>query len=112
MPTLRYTTKLKSVLKRTATNATRRAEVIVAKAARDIEGGAKNRCPVDTGNLKNSIQSRQTGPAAWEVRVGAEYGIYVHDGTRVMRPRPFLVQAVDAERAAFEAAVAQLIRGS
>lgn len=111
---LRMTAQVrKSVLKQMAAQTTRRAETIVAKAARDIESGAKDRCPVGkTGNLKNSIQAQSLGRAEWEVRVGASYGIYVHDGTRRMRPRPFLAQAVNDVRPSFESAVQQLIKGS
>lgn len=98
-------------LKQLSMQAQRRAAIVVAKTATDVEAGAKNHCPVDTGYLKGSIQARQTGPAEWEIRVGAEYGIYVHDGTLAQRPRPFLSQAVEDARPGFEAAVNQLLRG-
>lgn len=88
----------------------RGAGLIVAKTARHVEAGAKNKAPVDTGNLKSSIQSQQIDALTWEIRVGAEYGIYVHDGTFRMASRPFLRQSLDEAEPAFVAAALQLIR--
>ena len=41
-----------------------RAAAAVLKAAHDIEGMAKRVVPVDTGNLKNSIQAAEAGDMA------------------------------------------------
>lgn len=49
-----------------------------------------------TGNLMNSITHSFTEDSA-TVTAGAEYAIYVHEGTRHMTPRPFLVNAAKAE---------------
>jgi HK97 gp10 family phage protein len=92
-----------------------------------VENSAKRNAPVNKsfggGNLRQSIRSQMTGPMQGMVLVGAEYGIYVHEGTRPheirirykkvlankrtgqifgtlvhhpgTRPQPFLQQAID-----------------
>jgi HK97 gp10 family phage protein len=74
---------------------------IVRKAALDIQGNAQVRAPVDTGNLRASIIAREVGPTHWQVRVGAEYGIYVEMGTRHMAAQPYLTPAAEFVRAGF-----------
>jgi len=81
---------------------------VVARTVADIEGQAKLNAPVDTGALRNSIQGAMTGPASGEVAVGAEHGIYVHEGTARMAARPFLQLAAEQVRPGFEAAAAKL----
>ena len=66
-----------------------------------VEAQAKRDCPVDTGRLRASITTEvfATGTDLG-VRVGSNvnYASYVHDGTRYMRGRPFLLRALDAAR--------------
>lgn len=52
------------------------------------EGYAKKLCPVDTGNLRNSITHTVTdsGERAAYVGTNSEYGIYVECGTGVYGP--------------------------
>jgi hypothetical protein len=100
-----------------------RAAAAVAKTGLDIEAGAKERAPVDTGFLMNTIIWLLETAWRGEVRVGAEYGIYVEGGsvhppretksggtTRAytIAPQPFFAPAVEDARPGFEAAVAQL----
>jgi len=51
-----------------------------------VENSAKRNAPVNKsyggGNLRQSIRSQMTGQLHGMVTVGAEYGIYVHEGTR------------------------------
>ena len=51
-----------------------------------IENDAKRNAPVNKrsggGNLRQSIRSMMIGPARGRVEVGADYGIFVHEGTR------------------------------
>lgn len=51
-----------------------------------IESRAKKEAPVNKqsggGNLRQSIRSGMSGLMTGFVEVGAEYGIYVHEGTR------------------------------
>ncbi len=62
-------------------------QAVLATAAR-IEGDAKERAPVDTGALRNSIQHQETGELQAEVGVGAEYGAAVEFGTGVYSTDP------------------------
>lgn len=85
-----------------------KAERIVAKTALDLEGHAKTRAPVDTGFLRASIQALKVGTAHWQVRVGADYGVYVEFGTRYMAAQPYLNPAADAVRGPFIAAMQRI----
>lgn len=66
------------------------ASRIVRKATLDIQAGAVELAPYLTGFLAGSIQSQLITPLHGRITVGADYGIYVHEGTRSMPARPFL----------------------
>ena len=58
---------------------------------------AKKRCPVDTGRLRGSIQyylSKIWGKNYLTIGATAEYAIFVHEGTRKMRKRPFIKDGI------------------
>ena len=71
---------------------------------------AKALCPVDTGALMASIRAERRGPLESAIIAGGggyvnprtlrpvDYARHVHDGTSRTPPRPFLLQAVLAER--------------
>lgn len=63
------------------------SDAVIAAAAR-IEGRAKEMAPVDTGNLRNSIQHRQTGRFEAEVAAHAEYAAAVEFGTGIFSVAP------------------------
>lgn len=86
-----------------------RVESVVAKAATDIEAMAKSLAPVDTGTLRNSIQANKTGPGAWLVTVGVDYGLYVEWGTARMAAQPYLGPAVAHVRPSFMEAMRQVV---
>ena len=55
------------------------------------EGCAKRACPVDTGNLRNSISHAvESGEDAVYIGTNVEYAPYVELGTRRMAAQPFL----------------------
>ena len=56
------------------------------------EGYAQDLCPVDTGNLRNSITHTTDGTAAY-IGTNAEYAPYVELGTRRAAAQPFLKPA-------------------
>jgi HK97 gp10 family phage protein len=95
-----------------ATGLRSQAGLAVSKAARDIQGRAQTKAPVDTGALRNSIQAAQVRPFAWRVTVGAEYGIYQEFGTRRMPARPFFFPAVHEVEPSFIAALSNLVTRS
>jgi len=85
----------------------RNVRAIIKNTAFSIEGSAKVRAPVDTGFLRNSIQSTDASDLEWWVVVGAEYGIFVEYGHHTrggtfVAPQPFLSPAVEKFRGQFE----------
>ena len=58
------------------------------------EGYAKKECPVDTGNLRNSI-TNEVQPSEKAVYIGTnvEYAAYVELGTTRTRAKPYLKPA-------------------
>ena len=62
---------------------------------------AKALCPVATGALRDSIKITRPSNTSTQLSAGgpqAPYAAYVHDGTSRMQPRPFLLQAITAEK--------------
>ena len=70
-------------------------EQILTRWGELAEGYAKMDCPVDTGNLRNSI-TYEVEMAEQAVYVGSdvEYAPYVELGTSRMAARPFLKPAI------------------
>jgi len=74
---------------------------------------AKAFCPVDTGALMSSVRAEMRGGLSAALVAGGggyinprtgrpvDYARYVHDGTSRVPARPFLLQAVIAERLRF-----------
>jgi hypothetical protein len=61
--------------------------------------------PIVTGTLRRSLRSKRLNPAEGVVYSDgqiANYNKHVHDGTRTMRPRRFLTDAVSERRMAIE----------
>lgn len=88
-----------------------RAGQVMAKALGDIQAGAQNRAPVDTGALRNSITHeyrRGGGTLRGEVGPTVNYGGYVERGTSRTRAQPYLRPATDAVLPGYEAALGQL----
>lgn len=83
------------------------------KAGATVERDGKILCPVDTGNLRNSISTTITGSGS-ATEIGAEigptanYGDYVETGTSRMRPQPYMGPAMDRNVPAWVAAIEQI----
>ena len=60
-----------------------------------VEGDAKQFAPVDTGALRNSINTEQVNAMTVHIQDGVEYGIYQELGTRKMKAQPFMIPAVE-----------------
>ena len=91
------TSKLDAIRKRCP----ERAEAVVQKAAQNIERRAKDNAPVDIGALKGSINVKRSGQFSRTIGDGVDYGIYQEYGTVNMGAQPWLIPAVEAERADF-----------
>lgn len=59
-----------------------------------IQRFAKQVTPVDTGVLRASIVTKSLGELSHEVFTNKEYALFVHEGTKFMRGRPFMEQGV------------------
>ena len=71
-----------------------------------IEGKAKRNCPVDTGNLRNSLTTvmdsdRSSNPALGFVGTNVEYAAFVEFGTRHVAAQPYLGPALEDARRRF-----------
>lgn len=58
------------------------------------EGYAKLKCPVDTGNLRNSLTHTQEGDRTEVIGTNVSYAPYVELGTRRQSAQPYLKPAV------------------
>lgn len=78
------------------------------------EGFAKRKCPVDTGNLRNSITHEVNlggvgGHAAY-VGTNVEYAAYVELGTRRTQAQPFLRPAATEHGSTYRSIIERNLR--
>ena len=66
----------------------------IAKSIFAIQGTSMMNTPVDTGRLRASHQT-MFQPLRGVLDVTAGYAVFVHEGTRYMKARPFLLDAVN-----------------
>ena len=76
---------LQKALKRLAEQCPQRTEEALTQACLDIEAEAKERCPVDTGELRRSITSdvikEDEGHYVGRVGTNLYYSVFLHEGT-------------------------------
>lgn len=77
---------------------TRELNTAIRRSIVAIQGVSMRNTPVDTGRLRASTQTL-FGPLRGEVGTHVFYDIFVHDGTKYMKARPFLLNAVNTEDA-------------
>ena len=70
-------------------------DVIIEEVAFTVERYAKQVTPVDTGRLMNSIGTSLLGPGKAVVATDADYALFVHEGTKFMKGRPFMKYGVE-----------------
>lgn len=73
----------------------RRAGILLLELGYEVEAHAKRKVPVDTGNLKSTIQTSEVGPTTVWVHDGTDYGVYQELGTYKMAAQPYLRPAVE-----------------
>ena len=74
------------------------------------EGYAKRLCPVDTGNLRNSITHTTDGSAAY-IGTNVEYAPYVEMGTSRTRAQPFLRPAAQDHQDVYRKIAERYLKG-
>lgn len=83
------------------------------KSAFLVEAKAKPLTPVDTGRLRASIRPDYIRPLEAAIAPHTEYAIYVHEGTRYMKARPFMkwgVKAAEGDiKKVFEEAISKVL---
>lgn len=79
----------------------------VEKTAFDVEGGAKERSRVDTGQMKNGWTTRQISEFESEVYNPVEHAIFNELGTSTLAAQPMLTPSVEENREPFLKAVAE-----
>ena len=64
----------------------------INRIAANVERFGKQLSPVDTGRLRTSIHFSHSYPRTLQaiVDTGTDYAVFVHEGTRYMRGRPFM----------------------
>ena len=72
------------------------------QAGRQVQGIAKRLCPVDTGNLRNSIEVTAV-PDGAEVGTSVEYAPYVEMGTSKQTAQPYLRPAAQEHSSTYKA---------
>lgn len=86
----------------------------ITKATFLVEGKSKIRTPVLTGFLRSSHTTRFTGSGigfSGIIEPKAKYAMFVHEGTRFMRGRPFLRQAAEESERTIENLFQQALQG-
>ncbi|HDQ07157.1 MAG TPA: HK97 gp10 family phage protein [Candidatus Bathyarchaeota archaeon] len=103
--------EFKAAMERLDSGLQRQVHEWLANWAADVKESARQRVPVKTGQLRNSIYSEIS---EWVAEVGAEatYAMFVELGTRYMRARPFLFPAVQEALPKLEAIVCEAIEAA
>ena len=101
--------KLSADLGKASYEVTRKAQLVVAKTAHDIEADAKSFAPVDTGTLRNSISTTiSNGGLSAEIGPTVHYAPYLEYGTRRMPPQPYMGPAAERRAEPFVQAIEAL----
>lgn len=82
---------------------------VVTEVARTIKAEARQRAPVRTGALRDSIHNRPVGKLSEEVVAEVDYAVYVELGTTRTPPRPFLGPAAQSVVGRVEGLVRQAL---
>lgn len=83
-------------------------QTALERACLIVEADARERCPVDTGQLQASITSEVDGLVG-SVGTNVEYAPYVELGTSTMSAQPFLLPSLEANRSKIERCFEKLL---
>lgn len=83
---------------------------VIRKVTLDAEAQMKQLAPVDTGHLRNSIQSEFEGELTGIVSVGAEYAAHVEYGTSRAAAQPYFEPAMERAKQVLETAARDLVK--
>jgi HK97 gp10 family phage protein len=75
-----------------------------------VEGEAKLRCPVDTGNLRGSIDHKAKTDHV-VIGTNVEYALFLEKGTQRQKAQPYLTPAVEENTNNIRAITEEYMRG-
>lgn len=93
MPTIRLV--VKTDFPKATAEVLAKADLVIGKAAHDVEARAKAVAPVRTGLLRNSITTKHDKPLVWEIESPVFYSVYQEFGTRYIHPRPYMSPSLE-----------------
>ena len=70
----------------------------IADGAVMVQADAQRLAPVDTGRLRSSLATRETGPLSFEMYTNLNYSMYVEAGTRHAPAQPYARPAFEMNR--------------
>lgn len=88
--------------------------VAIKQATFLVEGKSKINAPVDTGYLMGSHRTKFLGSGIGFTGIvypKADYAMFVHQGTRFMKARPFLKDAAESSENQIERLFTQALQG-
>ncbi len=88
--------QIKAAFAKSPTKMASELNIAIRKAALKIQSTSMQNTPVLTGRLRASHQSIFSHSKAI-IQPNTDYAFFVHDGTRHMKARPFLYNAVETE---------------
>lgn len=87
--------QIKAAFNKSPALMTRELNIAIRKSLLTIQGKSMTNTPVLTGRLRASHRAL-FGNLKGEVGTNTDYDIFVHEGTKFMRARPYLRNAVEA----------------
>jgi HK97 gp10 family phage protein len=87
----------------------RKLDEAIRKSVLTIQRQSMQNTPVDTGRLRASTRTAFR-PLYGEVGTHVNYDIFVHDGTRFMKARPYLLNAVKSESSSVQGYFRQAVQ--
>lgn len=70
----------------------------LGQGAQAMADSASSKAPVDTGQLRDSIEAQEQGAMSWEVVADTDYAAAVELGTVRTAAQPYMLPAFDAEK--------------
>lgn len=67
----------------------------IKRVSYKVQGQSQKITPVQTGFLRRSHRTSFDGPLRATIEPTANYAYFVHEGTKFMKARPFLADAVE-----------------
>lgn len=92
--TIKNAAQIRQAFSKAPFTMTRELNKAIEKTVFSISRRSRVNTPVQTGRLRASTYE-QFSNLKGEVGTNTDYDIFVHEGTRFMRPRPYLRDAID-----------------